>query len=124
MTTIQLPNQLIATDLKGKIALDRFKELLFEFIDDSETDLGINMDLFVEQITSDEEADNSDFYIIDEDSIDLADITISEEDLDLMIDDYLEFGSQDEEEDETDDEEECVDQAEEEPELFDDKEDE
>jgi hypothetical protein len=128
MTTIQLPNQLIATDLKNKAAFDRFKELLFEFIDNSGTEPGINIDLFVEQITSEDEGDVSDFYIIDEDSVNNADITISEEDLDSIIDDYLEFGNtEDEEENETDDddeEEEYIDEAEEKPELFDDKEDE
>jgi hypothetical protein len=124
MTTIQLPNQIIGTNLKPKAALELFKNYLYDFIDQHEDEAEINIDLFVEQLLEQEDPDSEpDFYLVDEDSIDLADIVISEEDLDSIIEDYLEYGSEDQD-GEDEDEEDYIDEAEDEPEFFDDEEDE
>ena len=122
MSTIQISNYYLTTSLKPKAAQERLREAIFDFIDQSDIDSGFNIDLFIEDLANVEEPV---FQIADEGEVDTIDIEMSDEDVDNIIQDYIELHEAEDIDDYDDIDEDGYDEdyAEDEPEIFSDEED-
>ena len=75
MSVIKVFNYHISTNYKKSEAKEKFEEALTNFVEDSDPDIGFNLDHFVESLTEEEE----DFELLSEIDEDEADIEYTEE---------------------------------------------
>lgn len=82
MSVIKVCNYHISTNYKKSELKEKFEEALTRFLEDSDPDVGFNLDLFIDTLTEDGE----DFEMLSEIDEDEADIEYTEEQIDEFVD--------------------------------------
>lgn len=88
MTTVQISNTYLSTPLKPRQAQEKVREILYDFLDHTDADSGFNTELFIEEVTADEDGG---FVIVEEEAVGSADVEFDDDKLDDLISDYLEY---------------------------------
>lgn len=118
MSTIQISSYYLSTSLKPKMAQEKIKEAIFDYIDQSDIEDGFNLDVFIEDLTTKEDAV---FILLEDEILQDVDIELNDEGVDNIIHDYIETSSERayiNDDDDDDDEVEDFDDNEEEPEIY------
>jgi hypothetical protein len=100
------------------MAQEKIKEAIFDYIDQSDIEDGFNLDVFIEDLTTKEDAV---FILLEDEILQDVDIELNDEGVDNIIHDYIETSSERayiNDDDDDDDEVEDFDDNEEEPEIY------